>query len=139
MIITKWHSTTAISRANDNILDVIKIGNPSRVDYGPEELFPMIDAALTVDETDPNIVNTIQYLYLLGIWNQIDFKSSPDGASEEVRSSELSLRQLLAVPVVVFNVNTFKEGVVPDDRGTTATLGKSSYRVTPFNIVSHIS
>lgn len=128
-MITKCYATTSIDRSDYKILDVIQLTHDSHPLYGPEHLFPMLDAALNVDETAPGFENSVQYQLVSTIWNSLVYELTPAAASLEHRTTTVRLRQFLAVPVLAFNSQTFSQGTIPSDRGKTATFVSSSYRV----------
>jgi len=115
--ITQRRASTVYSRGNMTILDVFDLGTPQPTNYGPEDFFPIFDMAMS-NATD-NAAG-IQYVFWI----------ASQGNTDTQYDAQFLLRQLIAVPVGIFNDPTFW-GIYPDaNLLTTGNLATPSYRVS---------
>ena len=129
MMVTKCYATTAVSRENYKILDVIQLLHDSHPLYGPNDLFLLLDAALNVDQSVAGYQNSLQYLLVQRLWSGLAYEITREAVGLEHRGTSTLLRQFIALPVICTNNQWFSQGSTPADRGRSATLASSSYRV----------
>jgi hypothetical protein len=112
-------------------LDVLNLSDPLPTNYTPAEFFTIFDLALKFDarSTDSFLYTAFQFLDYLS-----EFLAVRQGTSRASLNFEgtLRLRQLIAVPILVFN-NQFIEqngAVLPaQNRNRTASLVIPGYQV----------
>jgi hypothetical protein len=132
IFITLRLATAVYDRTNFTILDVLDLSDPLPTNYTAAEFFNIFDLALKFDarSTDSYLYTAFQFLNYL-----TQFLAVRQGASRASLNFEgtLPLRQLIAVPILVFN-NQFMEqasGVLPSqNRNRTASLVNPGYQVS---------
>jgi len=130
MTIIKRRATTVFDRYNYTILDVIELDeNWETTNYGSEDFLALFDSVFHFDPTQPDWSTSVQFSFVntlaAYLTNRIQ-KQEVSGADEGLSS----LRALFAVPILEFN-NVVFGGPYSDDLGSSISLAKISYRVTP--------
>ena len=114
--ISQRRATTAYSRGNNTILSIYDLSPPEPTSYGPNHFFPIFDMAMANDTDD---TTGLEYLYWI----------AGQGNNDTQYDAQMLLRQLIAVPVGIFNDPTFW-GTYPNaNLNTVGSLSLPSYRV----------
>jgi len=132
--ITEFRASTVYSLANNSILD-LQLALPSTTNYTANDFFPVFDMALSYNNSDRCAENSTQAQFLSAITGLIGSNyvanESPPLLSTAVspKAGPNILRQLMAIPVAIFNTNYLGGASVANTVQGTGALSFPTYRV----------
>ena len=118
--ISRRRATAVYSRSNYTILDIQNASSPEPTTYDPiKDFFPIYDMAMYVPPNLTDVTTALDYMsWICG-----------QGISDSYYDAHMLLRQLISVPVGLFNDVYAGVGFPPDNQNTTGSLSIPAYRV----------
>jgi hypothetical protein len=126
----KRHATTAFSRLNYTILDVVPSASWTPASYSPEDFFTIFGSVFSFNQTETNFKQFLDYQFFEFLWAEL-LTNAEAGTSDRREAGLQRIQQFVAACVVELNNAAWYNTGDPtaEDSGKFASLAKRGYRV----------
>jgi len=126
----KRHATTAFSRLNNTILDVVPSASWTPTPYSPDDFFTIFASVFSFNQTEKNFKQFLDYQFFESLWAEL-LTTAEAGTSDRKEADLQRIQQFVAACVVELNdAACYNTGdLTAEDSGKIASLAKRGYRV----------